>query len=206
MQFDFLVLICMFLFRAQRPGSFLCFFNILNLVASNMTFVLVLCTTFYYYANHIVLYIKPKKKCACIMQCQWPCLFCTACNPNEASIDNGRVATTGRVYGVGYVIPVTCDAGHVTFPEQDAGLTCGDGGTWLPTARCVRSCKYSDEKLIFPTKGGGIESWRCPSGCLSIFMFVGMYLGVRPSVHHYFLWAICRWLQQMVVMFQCGDV
>ena len=66
-----------------------------------------------------------------------------ACDPNQARIDNGRVATTDRTFGVGYVIPVTCNAGYVTYPEQNAGLTCGEDGKWLPTARCVRSCNYS---------------------------------------------------------------
>ena len=35
-----------------------------------------------------------------------------------------------------------CDVGYVTYPEQDAVLTCGMDGKWLPSASCVRSCKY----------------------------------------------------------------
>ena len=54
------------------------------------------------------------------------------------------MSISGRVYDVGDVIQVTCNAGYVMYPEQNVGLTCDEDGTWLRTA----TCKYSDEKLV----------------------------------------------------------
>ena len=76
---------------------------------------------------------------------------------------------SGRVYDVGDVIQVTCDAGYVMNPEQNVGLTCDEDGTWLRTATCVRSCKYSDEKLVLTPPIVDLSTARNPVVLLMIY-------------------------------------
>ena len=69
-------------------------------------------------------------------------IYVPACNPSHAIVENGRVKIEERSYREGDVIPVACDTDYVMLSEHSSGLTCSVNGTWLPSAKCVRRCKY----------------------------------------------------------------